>query len=208
MRTEPDISKSNLAALIQREYGLDVVDFTFIPKGFASHLYAAHLAEGARVFVKIVHPEPMAASDPEFYLPLTWNLYHKGLYRSLTYPLRNRSGAFVSSFAGRLLVLFPFIEGETLEDESHWTDDLLAALGYAVGTIHRSTPEIGVEKPFVEGYEVRFRAALLDSIAELCAVRSRESAGRRRCATPSCRTPTCCAPDSTAWRRCRRAFDG
>ncbi len=179
MRTEPDISKQKLAAMLRREYGLDVARFTFIPKGFASHLYAAHLADGARIFVKMVHPEPLAASDPEFYLPLTWNLYHKGLYRNLPYPLRNRSGAFVSSFFGRPVVLFPFIEGETLEDESRWTDDLRAALGDAVGTIHRSTPEIGVEKPFVEGYEVRFRAALLDSIAELGAVGSRESAGRR-----------------------------
>ena len=179
MRTEPDISKQDLAAMLRYEYGVDVMRFTFIPKGFASHLYAAHLSDGGRVFVKMVHPEPLAASDPEFYLPLTWNLCHKGLYRNLPYPLRNRSGEFVSSFAGRPLVLFPFIEGETLEDETKWTDGLVAALGHAVGMIHRSMPEIGVEKPFVEGYEVRFQGALLDSIAELRAAGSADTAGRR-----------------------------
>ena len=181
MRTEPDISREALAALLLREYGVEAVRFTFIPKGFGSHLYAAHLADGGRFFVKMVRPDPapMVASDPAFYLPLTWNLYHKGLYRNLSYPLRTRSGEFVSRFAGRPLVLFPFIEGETLEDDNLWTDALFATLGHAVGTIHRSTPEIGVEQPFVEDYEVRFRPLLLDAIPELRDTGGEESAGRR-----------------------------
>ncbi|MDQ3854977.1 MAG: phosphotransferase, partial [Chloroflexota bacterium] len=181
--TEPDIRHEELKAVLRAEYGLDVRELTFVPKGFASYSYTVRCMDGSRYFLKLVDregPEPTISIVPDFYLPVTWSLYSKGLFRNLSYPQRIASGAF-STVLGRFsVIVFNFIEGHTLEYEHPCPAEHWIALARSVGRIHVSTPYLGMELTHVEGFEIRFREMLLGLLRDLERVTDADREGRRR----------------------------
>lgn len=110
---------------------------------------------------------------------MTWNLYARGLFRNLPYPIRTRDGAFYTSFDGLPLILFNYIAGRTLDNEHPLSDATLAALARSVATIHRSTPEIGVDSPRVERFDVPFVNHLREGLDALERVTGRDRRGKR-----------------------------
>lgn len=176
MKLEPEVDKARLAERLARKYGLTVRSLTFIPKGFASSCYAVDCLDGSRYFLKLIPStrEPMAASDLEFYLPLTWNLYDRGIFCNLPYPLRNDEDEFRTVFGEFTLILFNYIDGETLEGEDLLSDFLRPLLARSIGTIHKSTPDITMEKPFTERFALVFEDDLLDALDVLRGITSRD----------------------------------
>ncbi|HUX76722.1 MAG TPA: aminoglycoside phosphotransferase family protein [Anaerolineae bacterium] len=182
MKTERAIDKRALIHQIRRAYGLDVARLTFVPKGEVSYSYVADCAGGDRYFLKCLDASRLgkiSASQLDFYLPLTWNLYSKGLFRNLPVPVRTRTGGFYTYFDGLPLVLFHFIAGRTLDDEHPLSDTTLVALARSVATIHKSTPEIGVENPCVERFDIPFEDDLLNGLDELKRVTRRDRWSKR-----------------------------
>ncbi len=151
------------------EYGVDVQHFTFVPKGWDSVCYVIQCADGERYFLKLAPSarEGTAASDPDFYLPLTWNLYHRGLFRNLTYPILSVQGEFRTEFGAYTLILFNYIDGRTLEEDDLLSERLLPLLAHTMGRIHGSTPGIGVEHSFTDRFELTFEEGLLDGLEAL-----------------------------------------
>jgi spectinomycin phosphotransferase len=182
MKTEFAIDRGALIQAIRRAYGLGVARLTFVPKGEVSTSYVVDCAGGDRYFFKCLDASrlgKMSASRLDFYLPLTWNLYSKGLFRNLPVPVKTRSGGFYTHCDGLPLILFDFIAGRTLDDEHPLSDATLAALARSVATIHRSTPEIGVENPIIERFDVPFEDDLLNGLDELGRVTRRDRWGKR-----------------------------
>lgn len=163
MKYEPEIDKVGLAATVAGEYGIEVCRFTVVPKGWGSVCYVVECAHGGRYFLKLAPSARTgtAASDPDFYLPLTWTLYQRGLFRNLTYPIPNAQGEFRTEFGIYTLILFNYIDGTTLEEEDLLSERLLPLLAEAMGRIHASTPDIGIERPFTDGFELTFEQDLL-----------------------------------------------
>jgi spectinomycin phosphotransferase len=182
MKTERAIDKRALIHQVHQAYGLDVARLTFVPKGEVGYCYVADCIDGDRYFLKCLDTSrlgKMGASRLDFYLPLTWNLYSKGLFRNLPVPVRTRTGGFYTRCEGLPLILFDFIAGRTLDDEHPLSDATLAALARSVAAIHRSTPEIGVENPIIERFDVPFEDDLLNGLDALECVTRRDRWGKR-----------------------------
>jgi len=131
MKVELTIDKTALIKKVHQDYGLEIEQLTFLPKGEVGYCYIADCSNGDRYFLKLFSDSRlglMSASRLDFYLPLTWYLYSKGLFRNIPYPIKTRNGDFKTRFDGQPLVLFNFIEGETLEHEYPWSNAILSNL--------------------------------------------------------------------------------
>ena len=166
MRIEPVIDKTALVETVRREYGLHIERLTFVPVGWVAHCYIADCAGGERYFLKIGSDSgqiPTAASDLDFYLPLTWQLCSQRILPHIACPVKTRTGQFTVRFEKHLLILFDFIEGKTV-GFGGLSDDILVKLARLVGILHKSTSQIKVEHPFYERFDIAFENDLVNSL--------------------------------------------
>ena len=80
-----------IASDVRREYGIDVVELTFLPKGFASHCYIAEDASGLRYFVKLCAHSRIGRRNAtllDVSLPLLAALHQPDLFPNAPYPSR------------------------------------------------------------------------------------------------------------------------
>ncbi len=183
---EPEIDKRALGGTLGEVYGVDALRLIFVPEGFASYCYIAHSSDGNRYFLKLqdtTRRKPMAASDPDFYLSATWNLHSRGLFRNLTYPIRALDGALRTRFGQYSLIVFNYIDGQALNDTvpsgGQQDRDLLPAMARSVGSIHASTPYLGIEHAHIERFCIPFRDLLLDAVRDLERVGAGDRRGKR-----------------------------
>ncbi|MCK4472992.1 MAG: hypothetical protein KAW49_14520, partial [Anaerolineae bacterium] len=141
MKTEPTIDKTALIETVHREYGLRVESLNFSPTGWVAYCYVANCAGGERYFLKIGSDSgqiPTAASDLDFYLPLTYQLCSKQILPHVACPIKTRTGQFTARFENHLLILFDFIAGKTVGFDG-LSDEILEKLARLVGILHKST---------------------------------------------------------------------
>lgn len=100
-----------------------------------------------------------------FYLPLTWDLYHKGLYKYITYPIKSRIGELQADIGLAVIALFNYIEGRTLDDEYPFSPFLLEKVARSTAQIHK------VQYPFInpkiEDFQIPFIKKLVKILDEL-----------------------------------------
>jgi spectinomycin phosphotransferase len=182
MKSEPGIEKSALVDVILQQYGLIVETLTFLPGGEVGHHYIADCRDGSRYFVKFLSNSRLAqisASRLDFYLTLMRDLYDRELFRNLACPLRTRLGELRTIFGDRPLVLFHYIEGETLWEKLPYSETLLASLARLVARLHKNTPEIRLAIPFQEKFEIPFEAELESGLEILNKLTSRATPGKK-----------------------------
>jgi spectinomycin phosphotransferase len=181
MKVEPVLDKAALFEVIQREYGLSVERLRFLPTGWTAYCYTVDCTDGERFFLKLTSDSdlvPFAASDRDFYLLMTYQLRTKQFLPNVACPVRTQSGRFTARCDSYLLILFYFIEG-TVVGHDGMSDDVLVKLARMIGILHRSTPEIEVEKPLVEGFDIAFEGDLMDGLDALAGVTPGDKRGRR-----------------------------
>ena len=181
MKTEPTIDKTALIETVRREYGLHIERLTFAPTGWVAHCYVADCAGGERYFLKLCGDSgqiPTAASDLDFYLPLTYQLCSKQILPHIACPVRTRAGRFMARFENHLLILFDFIAGKTVGFDG-WSDEILVKLAGLVGILHKSTSKIEVEQPFHERFDIAFENDLVNSLDVLAGITSGDRNGKQ-----------------------------
>ena len=182
MKIELAIDKRALTHTVHQEYGIDAAHLTFIPLGEVSYSYIVDSADGDRYFLKRLDGSRLgriSASRLDFYLGVTWSLHSQGLFRNLPLPVRTRSGDFYTYFDGLPFVLFDYIAGQTLDGEHPLADATLTELARSVALIHESTPEITVNNPCVERFDIPFESDLLEGLDELGRITGRDRWGRQ-----------------------------
>jgi spectinomycin phosphotransferase len=181
LKVEPVLDKAALFETLRREYGLSIERLRFLPTGWTAYCYAADCTDGERFFLKLTSGSalvPFAASDRDFYLPMTYQLCTRKLLPNVACPVRTQSRRFTARFDNYLLILFHFIEGKVVGHDGV-SDDVLVKLARMIGILHRSTPEIEVEKPLVEGFDIAFERDLMDSLDALEGITPGDRRGRR-----------------------------
>jgi spectinomycin phosphotransferase len=181
LKVEPTLDKATLFEVIHREYGLSVERLRFLPTGWTAYCYAADCINGERYFLKLTSDSdlvPFAASDRDFYLPMTYQLRARKLLPNVACPVRTQSKHFTVRFDSYLLILFHFIDGKVVGHDG-MSDDVLAKLARMIGILHRSTPEIEVEKPFIEGFDIAFEGDLMEGFDVLAGITPGDKRGRR-----------------------------
>lgn len=165
MRTEPDLDKHSLLAVLRDRYLFDVERLEFVPHGIDSWSYVAVLRDDARRFVKLVRAGPpgeASASGSE--LPMLAALADLGGVR-VARPIVDRDGRLVNAIDGFELYVLEYLDGQTLGDERIWPDALYASVAEAVAAIHRSTSAVRHLIPGVERFELPFLAPLVATLA-------------------------------------------
>ncbi len=182
MKDEPLLDRSELMAHIRREYALDIVTLTFLPNGFASHCYIALAADGLRYFVKICALTPIGlrfAEQLDVWLPLLWAMHQQQLFSRVPLPVTTVRGAFKSYFDGMAFAVMHFIEGELLGFSTRPSDDLLAQIARAMGSIHQSTGKLDISAVSVEQFAIPFEADLQQALVVLETITARDSWGKQ-----------------------------
>lgn len=181
MRIEPAIDQSLLIDVLRDEYGLSVERLTFVPQGEVAHSYVVMCADSARYYLKVLDRSRLAAisaSRLDFYLPLTYKLFHEGHFRYLTYPIKTRSGAFATTFDGAPLILFNYIEGVNPHGDALVEPQTWRTLARHVAAIHNSTHVVHTAGAPTETFTVPFEGALLDGLATLASITDADGEGR------------------------------
>jgi spectinomycin phosphotransferase len=170
-----------LVEIIDREYGLQVERLTYLKQAWAAHCYAVDCAGGERYFLKYYeheHHARICALDVEFYLSLSYQLHAKQLLPTVACPVQTRGGRFAVPLNGHLLILFHWIEGQTVGFD-RLPDGILAELATLVGILHNSTPHIDWPSPPREGFGIPFEDKLLGGLDALEDITSADTFGKQ-----------------------------
>ncbi|MBN2385779.1 MAG: aminoglycoside phosphotransferase family protein [Anaerolineales bacterium] len=170
MKFEPALDKSALLKSLSRVYGYPAGELTFIPAGEVGCHYRLDCQDGRRFFVTLLSGGRLARLSRErldFTLTLTRTLVDRDLFPFLAAPQRTKAGALFSSFQDQPLIVREYIEGRPLGEPWPPAPELLARLGALTALLHRSTPELGLEVPYVEEFNIPFKGALFKSLAQL-----------------------------------------
>jgi spectinomycin phosphotransferase len=175
------MDKAVLIGTVRQEYGLQIESLTFSPTDWTAYCYVAECAHGERYFLKLTSDSglmPFAASDRDFYLPLTHQLCTKRILPNVACPVRAIDGRFTVRCGDHVLILFHFIEGRPV-GFGRLPDDMLAQLARLVGILHASTPQITVENPLLESFDIAFEDALMDGLDALERITSADRSGKQ-----------------------------
>lgn len=168
MQTEPNVDRTALVHILERAYAFRIRGLRFMPTGWLAACYTVTCEDGTRYFLKL-HPEDrpaaFAASSRAFYLPLTYQLHHKGILPWIPAPIPNGSRALATAWPPYVIELAQFVEG-TLVGHEGMDGEILARLAGLVGTLHRSTSQIAVDEPLLDNFEIRFEPNLVRALDE------------------------------------------
>lgn len=124
-------------------------ELTFIPRGQSAYSYKVRASNGECYYLKLFDTtddqQQRSAELLDSYLPMTWKMYHKGIFRNLTYPIKTKDGHFKTRFKKLILVLFTFIEGKTFSESSS-RKDTVEKIAKVVAQLHDATPVINTKK--------------------------------------------------------------
>jgi spectinomycin phosphotransferase len=175
------VDETCLIGTLRREYGLPVERLVYLKKAWVAHCYAVECVTGERYFLKSYGDERQArtyARDVAFYLFLSHELVDKQLLPTVACPVRTRYGHLAVSFDGHLLILFRWIEGQTVGFE-RLSDEILAKLAPLVGRLHDSTPHIEWPDPPCESFDIPFEETLPDDLRALQDITSADTFGQQ-----------------------------
>ncbi|WP_274361927.1 phosphotransferase [Paenibacillus thermotolerans] len=160
MRTRFRVDESALMMELSQAYGLEIDRLRFLPIGDSAYSYRVGCVSGEQYHLKLFDhsndSQRKGIDRLQFYLPLTWRLYHEALFRNVTYPIRALSGDFKTTLKDCTAVLFHFIDGETLADAYPFSENILEAVGRTAARIHLTTPHIDRSMLSTETYDISF----------------------------------------------------
>ncbi|ULL13246.1 aminoglycoside phosphotransferase [Paenibacillus sp. H1-7] len=152
-------------------YGITAESISFIPMGDSAYSYRIHCKNGCQYYLKLFdhgnERQQQGIARLDRCLPLTWELYNIGLFPTVAYPVKNVQGRFQTAFDGFTVVIFNYIEGETLAESYPFSDVILEQVASAMAAIHRLTPLIGTRMLLTEAYDISFESRLTSYIGEL-----------------------------------------
>ena len=171
MITKYNFDVNSLILNLNKEYGIQIKNFEFIPMGDSAYSYRVNCKNGDLYYMKIFdHKNSRQRNGIErlnHYLPLTWELFHNRILKNITYPIKQRKGDFITTFNDFTLVLFNFIEGETLAEAYPLSKEILKEIAKEMASIHRTTANLDTTPLLKETYDISFEADLLKCISVL-----------------------------------------
>jgi spectinomycin phosphotransferase len=179
MQTKFNISDEALLAELHHSYSLQAAQIDFIPLGDSAYSYRVNGADGQWYYLKLFDSsnerQRRGIDRLPAYLPLTWELYHSGLFTRITYPIKNVRGEFATALNGVTMVLFNYLHGETLAEAHPFSDDILVQVGKAAADLHKITRFIDPALAAEETFDISFDSDLSQCISALETVKAEEA---------------------------------
>ena len=143
-----DISDSDIAAALARQWALTVQDLSYLPVGFGGHHWLAAGQTGSRWFVTVCDlATPWVPDLPAAMQTAAWLATQAGL-GFVVAPVPTRAGQVVGSVGSRLaLMLFPYLDAAA---SGHFEDPIddgdRAAIIDMLARLHTVIPQ-GIQVP-------------------------------------------------------------
>ena len=164
MKVEPLIDYPLLLARVGELYNLPVRALTFVPEGETSIAYVVSCSDGQRYFLKLWPGSRQGLAMRarlDTVLPLTHELYERGLIPNLACPIRSAVGSLLNSYGDYALALFLFKDGKPLpEDRAAWPQDMLEQLAGTYARLHQATRLVKSPLPQRPAFDMNFAADL------------------------------------------------
>lgn len=171
MITKFPIEDIILTSDLNKSYGIEIDKIEFIPMGDSAYSYRVDCTNGQKYYLKLFdhqnERQKSGVTRLSYYLPLTWQLYHRGILNNITYPIKNEMGEFSTTFDSFTIVLFNFIVGETLAEAYPFSDEILKEVAGSMAMIQKITPRIDLTMLPTESFDISFEASLKKCIKEL-----------------------------------------
>ncbi|MBO1005338.1 phosphotransferase [Pseudogracilibacillus auburnensis] len=170
MKVPYDIPFEQLVDVINSHYPINARALTFIPVGDKSYSYQIDCVNGEKYYLKLLdrRHQQVEIKQTDYYLPLLLELHHKNLFPHAIYPLLNNRNEWKAELENILLILFPWIEGDTLANAYPLSKNQVRTIAKLAAKLHQTTPAIAgeVQLPF-EKFDVSFLDELLVNIEKL-----------------------------------------
>ncbi|WP_299089586.1 phosphotransferase [uncultured Metabacillus sp.] len=171
MKTRYMIDDRILMLHLHKDYGIQVVSVKFIPMGDSAYSYKVNCRNGDTYYLKLfAHKndrQRKAVEKLQNYLPLIWTLHHGGFLTNITYPIKKQNGDFKTTYNDMTLVLFQFIEGETLAEAYPFSKEILEEIAKEMAAIHQIPKDIAITSIERETFDISFESDLLKCISVL-----------------------------------------
>ncbi len=169
MRERPaDISDSDVAAALARQWALTVQELSYLPVGFGGYHWLAVDQTGSRWFVTVndlAAPWRPLPDLPAAMQTAAWLATEAGL-EFVVAPVPMRAGRVVGAVdSRRALTLFPYIDATPSRFENPIDDGDRAAIIEMLARLHTATPE-GIQVPG-RPLELATRQAIDQALASL-----------------------------------------
>lgn len=165
------IDDDQLSFYIQENYGISVKQIEFIPVGDSAYSYKVICMAGNLYFLKLFDHHNDRQKEGirrlNYYLPLTWDLYHQGLFTNITYPVKNLSGNLYTTLEDITIVLFNYIVGESLADAYPLSNKILKEIAKSMAKLEKITSKINHAMLPMESLDISFETKLKNCISIL-----------------------------------------
>src|SRR3989449_1548362 len=161
MLTESKIDKSLLKDVIQKKFGISVVNFTLVPKWEAARGYIIENSNHKSFFLKIYWDD----KTPDSAFRFADDLFSRAGIVNIAHPIPTSHGQMRIQIRDFQIALFDWISGKTAQ-EHKLTDMQLERLGELLARIHQSKPIVG-EYPIRETFEIPFKDRLLAIFSDM-----------------------------------------
>ncbi|MBS4204621.1 phosphotransferase [Lederbergia citrea] len=176
MRAPHEITFDELLFLLNEQYGIQANQISFIPLGDKSFSYKVSCMDGEKFYLKLLDKQHQQEEilHTDYYLPLLSELHHKNLFPPAIHPIMNQAHQNRTELETAVLILFPWIEGDTLADAYPLSKEHVCSIAKIVGQLHLTTPNISnqIRLP-VENFDLSF----LDQLISHLNVPNHEKAG-------------------------------
>jgi spectinomycin phosphotransferase len=178
MLTEPpDLDRAELAALLERHWGLRDATLDYLPLGFGSHHWSAVVADGTRSFVTADDLEAGFQAGPDTdsaFAALERAYGTAAVLREeagldfVVAPLQDEEGSVIRRLSDRYAVTAsPFVEGETSGFGAYESLEDRRRMGGVLGRLHAATALVPNGLPRREDLAIPSRAALEKALADV-----------------------------------------
>jgi len=161
MLTESKIDKSLLKDVIQKKFGISVVNFTLVPKWEAARGYIIESSNHKSFFLKIYWDDKTTDSAFRF----ADDLFSRAGIVNIAHPIPTSQGQMRIQIRDFQIALFDWISGKTAQ-EHKLTDIQLEGLGELLAKIHQSKTIIG-EYSVRENFTIPFKDRLVSILSDM-----------------------------------------
>ncbi len=164
MRTRFAVEDEVIQTAVLKNYGISIQEPVFLPNGDISYVYRIVGTDGTKYFMKLFDKNTRSGKKGirylKFSLPVTWDMYDRGLYRNISYPISDDRGDFVVDIGPAKIVLFSFREGKTLEEASPFCREVLEKAANGIACIHDLTGQMHFRAMRIEDFDLSFLKGL------------------------------------------------
>ena len=157
--------ESFLISTIEHYYDLRVRQIDFLPEGDISSAYVIIDRGGEKYFLKLLVKDSAGGqariAQLADYLPATWELFHGGHCKHISYPIKSIDGFFHVDIGIGVMVIFNFFKGENLADAYPFSRPILDQVAQAIAVVHQATAHLSSIPMRVESFDLPFAAHLL-----------------------------------------------